>query len=131
VAMMIVMILIQMMMVVVVLDIVVRIYFMNKEYIISKLQELKPQYSIEGLDIIGIFGSYAKNKETNNSDIDILYKLDAKRFYSFHDGFKSFSRIASIQNELCNIFNKDIDLCTINQNNELFKQYALKDIVYV
>ena len=42
------------------------------------------------MKLIGIFGSFAKNSATENSDIDILYELDTKKFYERNEGFKSF-----------------------------------------
>ena len=53
----------------------------NSNEIILKLKELKPIYEKEGMKLIGIFGSFAKNSATENSDIDILYELDTKKFY--------------------------------------------------
>ena len=49
---------------------------MKKEEILNKLKELKPIYQKEGLEIVGLFGSYAKDNETEYSDIDIAYKLN-------------------------------------------------------
>ena len=49
---------------------------MNKNEILNKLKELKPIYQNEGLEILGVFGSYAKETNTKYSDIDIAYKLD-------------------------------------------------------
>lgn len=50
----------------------------NSNEIILKLKEIKPIYEKEGMKLIGIFGSFAKNSATENSDIDILYELDTK-----------------------------------------------------
>lgn len=50
---------------------------MNREYILQKLSEIdKQEYSVLEL---GLFGSYAKNEATENSDIDILVKMDFKK----------------------------------------------------
>ncbi|MDC0932325.1 nucleotidyltransferase domain-containing protein [Arcobacteraceae bacterium] len=103
----------------------------TKEYILQKLKELKPKYKNEGLEILGLIGSYAKNTATEESDIDILYKLDSEKFYRLHDGFKSFSRLTDIKKELEISFDKHVDICTINQNNEVFVKHALKDLVHV
>jgi predicted nucleotidyltransferase len=104
---------------------------MKKEDIIEKLKEIKPKYEEEGLIILGIFGSWARDENSYDSDIDILYKLDIDKFVSKNNGFKGFSRILSVKEELSKVLNKEIDLCTINQNNEDFKKYALKDAIYV
>jgi len=103
----------------------------TKDEILQKLKELKPEYQNEGLEILGLIGSYAKDEATKESDIDILYQLDAKKFYELHDGFKYFSRPMDIKRELEVVFHKDVDISTINQNNEIFVKYALKDVIYV
>ena len=49
----------------------------KREEIISKLNELKPwlqkEYSVRE---IGLFGSFADNTQTDESDIDILVELE-------------------------------------------------------
>ena len=58
---------------------------MNKNEILNKLKELKPIYQNEGLEILGVFGSYAKDTNTEYSDIDIAYKLDYGKFSKLKD----------------------------------------------
>ena len=49
---------------------------MDKKYILEKLSKIdKNKYSISEL---GLFGSYAKNVENENSDIDVLVKMEFK-----------------------------------------------------
>jgi len=52
----------------------------NKNDIVVKLKELKPKYEQEGLILIGLFGSYAKDNQNSFSDIDIAYKVDYNKF---------------------------------------------------
>ena len=49
---------------------------LTKELIIQKLKELKNIYLNEGFEIVGLFGSYAKNTQSKYSDIDIAYKIN-------------------------------------------------------
>ena len=54
---------------------------LNKEIILQKLSEIdKNEY---GFSKIGLFGSYSKNEQTENSDIDILVEMEIN--YSFKD----------------------------------------------
>ncbi|MCH7612896.1 MAG: nucleotidyltransferase family protein [Candidatus Marinimicrobia bacterium] len=48
----------------------------NKRTIIAEIQSLKPDitHRFHG-DIIGIFGSYARDEATDKSDLDILVKF--------------------------------------------------------
>lgn len=99
---------------------------LQKSYIVSKLKELKPKYENEGLILLGLFGSYAKDTQDDFSDIDIAYKIDYDKFSKkYRDGFSKLLRIDTIKDELQQIFKTKIDFVP-NSNREL-----LKDIVYV
>ena len=103
----------------------------NSNEIILKLKEIKPIYEKEGMKLIGIFGSFAKNSATENSDIDILYELDTKKLYERNEGFKSFLRIKEIKEELKNIFKRDIDLCAKSALSNTGEKYILGNTIYV
>ncbi|WP_321470244.1 nucleotidyltransferase domain-containing protein [Halarcobacter sp.] len=99
---------------------------MRKEEIINKLKELKPIYQKEGLEIVGVFGSYAKDSNTDYSDIDIAYKLDYEKFSKkYIGGFSKLLRIDSIKDELQSIFKQPVDFVP-DTNKKI-----MKDIVYV
>lgn len=50
---------------------------MNKEIIIKKIKQQYPYLISEyGIKRIGLFGSYARNTQTENSDIDIIAEFD-------------------------------------------------------
>ena len=50
---------------------------MDKKYILDKLFQIdKNKYNISGL---GLFGIYGKDNADDNSDIDILVKLEFKK----------------------------------------------------
>ena len=104
---------------------------MTRTYIINKLKELKPKYEKEGLILLGLFGSYAKNEATNNSDIDLLYDINSSKFFNNTSSWGEFNKINIIKDELKSIFKKDIDLCSISGNSRTFKKFALKDAIYV
>ena len=83
----------------------------QKSEILSTLKELKPTYEKEGLILLGLFGSYAKDTQTKFSDIDIAYKLDYDKFsLKYRDGFSKLLRIDGIKSELQALFKTPIDL---------------------
>jgi hypothetical protein len=99
---------------------------LQKNEIISKLKELKPLYEEEGLILLGVFGSYAKNTQNNFSDIDIAYKLDYDKFsLKYKDGFSKILRIDDIKEELEKTFKTKIDFVPDNNKS------ILSDIIYV
>jgi predicted nucleotidyltransferase len=98
----------------------------QKSEILLKLKEIKPTYEKEGLILVGLFGSYAKNKQTDFSDIDLAYRLDYDKFSSYYKGgFAKLLRIDEIKKELQAIFHKPIDLVPDNNKS------ILKDLIYV
>ncbi len=98
---------------------------LTKSAILSKLKELKPSYEKEGLLLLGLFGSYAKDTQDDFSDIDIAYKLDYDKFsQKYKDGFSKLLRIDDIKEELQQTFKTKIDFVPDNKT-------LLKDIVYV
>lgn len=99
---------------------------MKKEDILIQLKKLKPIYEKDGIVILGLFGSYAKDTQNEYSDIDIAYKLDYEKFSKkYIGGFAKLLRIDDIKNELQNILKKKIDF--IPDNNKKI----LEDIIYV
>ena len=67
-------------------------FSMKKEEILNKLKEIKPLYEKEGLEILGLFGSYAKDTQNEFSDIDIAYRLDYNKFsQKYVDGFSKLA----------------------------------------
>ena len=98
---------------------------MNKNEILNKLKELKPIYQNEGLEILGVFGSYAKETNTKYSDIDIAYKLDYDKFSKkYIGGFSKILRIDEIKDELKAIFKTEVDF--VSDSNKKI----MKDLIY-
>lgn len=87
------------------------------EYLKENKEQLKDNYGVES---IALFGSYAKNLQTEKSDIDFLVKLnnvDADKFLNLYLHFN-------------NIFKKDISLIIENkQLSKKFRQIISKDII--
>jgi len=98
----------------------------KKDEILDQLQKLKPIYEKEGLILLGLFGSYAKNTQTKFSDIDIVYKLDYDKFsQKYIGGFSKLLRIDDIKKELQNTFKKQVDF--VPDSNKAM----MKDLIYV
>ena len=90
------------------------------EYLTEQKSEFYNKYSIEK---IGLFGSFATNKYTENSDIDIVYITDTKGL--------TFLQTTQLEDMLFKKFGKSIDLVNLKYMNPLIKRKAQKDILYV
>lgn len=98
----------------------------NKSEIMSQLKKLQPTYNEEGLYLLGLFGSYAKETQTEMSDIDIAYKVDYELFSKkYVDGFSKVLRLDTVKEELQTIFQKRVDF--VSSSNKAI----LKDLIYV
>ncbi len=93
----------------------------TKNQIINKLRELKSilftEYSVRK---IGIFGSYANETNTEDSDIDILVEFDKPI------GWKFFS----LELYLEKIFEKKVDLVTKNALKDQIKTQIMSQLEY-
>ena len=96
---------------------------MDKEYVLDYLKKnkmkLKDKY---GVIKIGLFGSYARNEQKENSDIDIAVEIEAP------NSFRSFFALKS---ELEKSFGKKIDLGIEHSLKPIVKKYIEKEIIYV
>ena len=97
---------------------------LNKDLIIDYLKQHKNNFNEKySINKLGLFGSFATNNNSNNSDIDIVYETTSKDL--------TFKQMYQLEDELNNYFQRDIDLVNLNYMNPLIKRTAIKDIVYV
>jgi uncharacterized protein len=73
--------------------------------------------------MIDLFGSFARNEQTEDSDIDILVRFrdDAPDLYNLEIALKGY---------LKKQFNKEIDICSEKWIRPVFKPLVLKDAIY-
>ncbi len=72
---------------------------------------------------MGIFGSFARGEEDQDSDVDVLV--------SFHEGKKTFDNFMGTNYYLENLFMRRVDLVTDATLKPLIRDLILKDVVYV
>lgn len=72
---------------------------------------------------IGLFGSYARNEQTEKSDIDILVEFEPNtpNLYDVEQELKEY---------LKKHFEREIDICTKKWIKSIFKPLVLKDTIY-
>ncbi|NPA74377.1 MAG: nucleotidyltransferase domain-containing protein [Epsilonproteobacteria bacterium] len=93
----------------------------KKDEILSTIRHLKPKYQKEGVILLGLFGSYAKDKASKYSDIDIAYRLDYGKFSKYYkDGFSKLIRLEEIKKELEKEFKTKVDFVP-NSNQDIQK----------
>lgn len=90
-----------------------------KKILLSHKQDLSDKY---GVREIGIFGSYVRNENRKNSDIDILVELEKPM------GFFKFIRLERYLSEL---LGAKVDLVTKNALKPHIGQRILAEVIYV
>jgi predicted nucleotidyltransferase len=96
---------------------------MNRKIEIEKkLKKIKPfLHENFFVDKIGYFGSFAKNKQNESSDIDILVSFRKPIGWAFFD----------LQNYLESNLKEHVDLVSINALRKELKDSILKDVIYL
>ncbi|MEA2073219.1 MAG: nucleotidyltransferase domain-containing protein [Campylobacterota bacterium] len=85
---------------------------------------MNKKYITTGIEIVGLFGSVARDENRDDSDIDILYKTK--------QGIENlYDKKLTLKEELQTLFKAKVDLA----NEKYLKPYAkssiMKDLVYV
>jgi len=95
----------------------------SRQNVLSSLKDLKGKVSDEySVKTIGVFGSVARNEETEQSDIDLLVE------FSRPVGFVTFMRL---ENFLSEQLGARVDLVTPDSLKPVIRQDVLSEVIYV
>ncbi|MDD3055033.1 MAG: nucleotidyltransferase domain-containing protein [Aliarcobacter sp.] len=97
--------------------------------ILTFLTIIKPQLQKDGIEKVGLFGSYGKNSATLASDIDIAIKLN-KNYLDKNDVWNYFNEINKIKEMLYNKFQIKSDVFDLDSTFSL-KDKIEKEVLYV
>lgn len=75
-----------------------------------------------GVKKIGIFGSFARGEEREDSDLDVLVV--------FEEGQKTFDNYMDLKFYLEDLFDREVDLVTEKALKPRLKDIIMKDVVY-
>ena len=96
----------------------------SKEFIINSIKENKPQLSKFGVNNIGLFGSYVRNEQSPNSDIDLLIDFDPAK--------ESFDNFMAVYDLFESIFkNEKVEIVTKNSLSPYIGPSILNEVLYV
>lgn len=91
--------------------------------IIEKLRELKPFLSKEyKIKEIGVFGSYVRDEQNEDSDIDILVEYSEAL---------SLFKVANLINYLESVFGKKVDVANKKTLRPRIGQHILSEVRFV
>ena len=97
---------------------------MTKNDILKFLKEKKEVFKkMFHIEEIGIYGSYSRGEQNENSDIDIVYVLEDR------DKFGYFEYL-ELEQMLTRKFKKKVELVNYHYMNPIIKYEAEKEIIY-
>ncbi len=98
---------------------------LNKNEVLDFLRNhrhtLKSDYNINK---IGLIGSFARGEQTESSDIDLLIEFEP-------DTADIYGKKTKLKQLLKTSFHRDIDICREKYIKPYFKNYLLRDVIYV
>lgn len=96
----------------------------SKEYILSMLKAKRADLSAIGIREVGLFGSYVRNEQTEQSDIDILVDFDPDE--------ETFDNYMAVYELLEKLFqNCKVDVVTKNGLSQYIGPKILNEVQYV
>lgn len=96
----------------------------SQSEILSYLRSNKQKFSEEfGIQKVGLFGSFARNEQTENSDIDILIEMQ--------DGEEDmFGKRLDFREILQHQFSRNVDVCHAKAIRSVFREMIFKEVIY-
>jgi hypothetical protein len=96
----------------------------NKEYILSTLKSKRADFPAIGIREVGLFGSYARNEQTEQSDIDILIDFDPEK-----ETFDNYMAVYELLEKL--FINIKVEVVTKNGLSPYIGPKILNEVQYV
>lgn len=94
---------------------------LNRDMVSEKLKMFKPLMKEKYLvSKIGFFGSFARNEQKDDSDLDILVEFEQPVGFEFID----------LKYQLEDIFKRKIDLVTLEALKPQIKETILREVIY-
>lgn len=96
----------------------------TKESILTAIRKNRSELSAFGVQSVGLFGSYVRNEQTENSDIDLLIDFDPKK--------ETFDNYMALCDYLDLLFrNEKVEVVTKNGLSSHIGPAILKEVQYV
>ena len=95
----------------------------NSKYeVLQFLKNLKPELNAQGIVSLGLFGSIAKDTNTEKSDIDIVYET-SEEFLNKYKGWNAFTYLNThLREKIEHKFNTHVDMFDLNSSSPMVKK---------
>lgn len=97
----------------------------TKQDILIYLKENQNKFRTEyHISKIGLFGSYARDEQNQDSDIDLIFEFDEKAKHLF-------TTKETVRDLIATQFGIKVDLCREKYIKPFFKESILKDAIFI
>jgi predicted nucleotidyltransferase len=101
-----------------------------EDRIIEALDAAHEHYREEGFVVLGVFGSRARGDNREDSDLDILYRLETE-FFDRYPGWSAAGRLQEIREDLRERIGLEIDIANERALHPVGQKYIIPETVYV
>ncbi len=95
----------------------------TEDHVLSLIKKYQDQIRAFGVQRLGLFGSFVRGEQTENSDIDLLVEFDPGK-----KTFDSFIHLAFFLEEL---FGRPVELVTPESLSPYIGPHVMKEVEYV
>jgi len=95
---------------------------LTKEEILRKIRINREEIKKFGVKRIWLFGSWARNEQKEDSDIDLIVEFEKNK--------KNFENFISLNFFLEKLFGRKVDLLTLESISPYIKPYIDKEVIY-
>ena len=96
---------------------------MTKKLLMELLKKNRKSFGHFGVKKLGVFGSFAREEQSKASDVDILVEFEKKK--------KSYKNYLALSDYLEEMFDRKVDLVTLESLSPYIGPYIKNEVVYV
>jgi uncharacterized protein len=95
----------------------------TKEAVLSAIEAHAQEIKAAGVRSLGLFGSFARNEQTPESDLDVLVEFDP-----LQKTFDNFMKLSLLLEDLCD---RRVDLVTTESLSSYLRPHIVSEVEYV
>ena len=96
---------------------------MKNDTLLEILHTNRVQIKSFGISLLGIFGSFARNEQTDTSDVDVIVE--------FEKGKKTYKEFIGLVYYLEDLLKRKVDVLTFQSISPILKEQIEKEVTYV
>ncbi|MBN2377324.1 MAG: nucleotidyltransferase family protein [Sedimentisphaerales bacterium] len=96
---------------------------LNKEMILDAIGRSRARLELLGISNLGLFGSFVRGEQTEQSDVDLLVEFGADK--------KNFDNFMDACFFLEELFGRKVELVTAESLSPYIKPHVMKEVEYI